>query len=62
MLAQLFLQLINFDYGMRDRNPIDDVRFYQKDKMDVPMVVRREEVRTTDPSYSKILTSPGIPE
>lgn len=33
-----------FDYGMRDRNPIDEVRFYQKNNPNKPMIVRKEEV------------------
>lgn len=29
---------------MRDRNPIDEVRFYGKNNPDKPMIVRKEEV------------------
>lgn len=31
---------------MRDRNPIDEVRFYGKNNPDKPMIVRKEEVIT----------------
>ena len=36
--------MITFDYGMRDRNPIDAVRFYQKKNPDKPIILRKEEV------------------
>ncbi|XP_073233759.1 deoxynucleoside triphosphate triphosphohydrolase SAMHD1-like [Porites lutea] len=38
------IELVTFDYGMRDRNPIDEVRFYGKNNPDKPMIVRKEEV------------------
>ena len=39
-----FSQIVTFDYGMRDRNPIDEVRFYGKNNPDKPMIVRKDEV------------------
>ena len=36
--------MITFDYGMRDKNPIDAVRFYQKHNPEKPIVLRKEEV------------------
>ena len=36
--------MITFDYGMKDRNPIDEVRFYQKNNPNKPMVFRKNEV------------------
>lgn len=38
------IEFVTFDYGMRDRNPIDEVRFYGKNNPDKPMIVRKEEV------------------
>ena len=38
-------QIVTFDYGMRDRNPIDEVRFYGKNNPNKPMIVRKEQVR-----------------
>ena len=46
LLFYYFRQLVTFDYGMRDRNPIDEVRFYGKNNPDKPMIVRKEEVIT----------------
>ena len=36
-------QIVTFDYGMRDRNPIDELRFYAKNAPDVPMIKRKDE-------------------
>jgi len=38
------VDIITFDYGMRDRNPIDAVRFYQKNNPNKPIILRKEEV------------------
>lgn len=38
------IDIVTFDYGMRDRNPIDEVRFYGKNNPDKPMIVRKDEV------------------
>jgi len=38
------IEIITFDYGMRDRNPIDEVRFYGKSNPNKPMIVRKDEV------------------
>ncbi|XP_020628681.1 deoxynucleoside triphosphate triphosphohydrolase SAMHD1-like [Orbicella faveolata] len=38
------IDIITFDYGMRDRNPIDAVRFYQKNNPNKPIILRKDEV------------------
>ncbi|KAL9975396.1 hypothetical protein ACROYT_G012553 [Oculina patagonica] len=38
------IDIVPFNYGMKDRNPIDEVRFYAKNDPDKPMVKRKEEV------------------
>ena len=38
------LQLVVLDYGMKDKNPIDSVRFYMKDSPDEPIKVRKDQV------------------
>lgn len=43
-LSILVSQMITFDYGMRDRNPIDAVRFYKKKNPNKPIILRKEEV------------------
>lgn len=42
--ADFIIEIINFDYGMRDRNPIDELRFYGKSDPDKPQIVRKDEV------------------
>ena len=39
-----FSQMVTFDYGMKDRNPIDEVRFYGKSNPDKPLFFRKDEV------------------
>lgn len=36
--------MVTFDYGMKDRNPIDEVRFYGKSNPDKPLFFRKDEV------------------
>jgi len=36
--------IINFDYGMKNENPIDHVRFYHKSNPDVAIMVRKDQV------------------
>lgn len=47
MTWQMFVcsnfQIVTFDYGMRDRNPMDELRFYEKNAPDVPMIKRKDE-------------------
>lgn len=38
------LQLVTFDYGMKDENPIDHMRFYVKDQPHKPVKVRKDQV------------------
>lgn len=38
------IDMVTFDYGMKDRNPIDEVRFYRKSNPDKPLSFRKEEV------------------
>ena len=40
-----FFQVVTFDYGMKDENPIDHVRFYVKDQPHKPVKVRKDQVR-----------------
>jgi len=35
------------NYGMKTDNPIDHVRFYEKKNPDKPVILRKEEVRTS---------------
>lgn len=39
-----FLQVVNLNYGMKDKNPIDHVRFYTKGHPDVAIRVKKAEV------------------
>ena len=36
--------MVTFDYGMKDKNPIDHVRFYVKDQPHKPVQVRKDQV------------------
>ncbi|CAH3031842.1 unnamed protein product [Pocillopora meandrina] len=38
------IDMVTFDYGMKDRNPIDEVRFYGKSNPDKPLFFRKDEV------------------
>ena len=38
------LQLVYLDYGMKEKNPIDNVRFYMKDNPNEPIKVRKDQV------------------
>lgn len=40
----IIIDMVTFDYGMRDRNPIDEVRFYGKNNPDKPLFFRKDEV------------------
>lgn len=39
-----FLQVVNLNYGMKDKNPIDFVRFYTKENPNVAIEVKKDEV------------------
>jgi hypothetical protein len=36
--------VVTFDYGMKEKNPIDHVRFYVKDQPHKPVQVRKDQV------------------
>lgn len=38
------LQLVFLDYGMKDKNPVDHVRFYNKKDPTAPIHVRKDQV------------------
>ncbi|XP_078688540.1 deoxynucleoside triphosphate triphosphohydrolase SAMHD1-like [Branchiostoma floridae x Branchiostoma belcheri] len=42
--GDIAVSVVDMDYGMGDKNPIDHVRFYDKSKMDNACRVRKEEV------------------
>jgi len=41
----IYLQVVTFDYGMDDKNPIDHVRFYLKREPQKALKVRKDQVR-----------------
>ncbi|XP_062422349.1 deoxynucleoside triphosphate triphosphohydrolase SAMHD1-like [Pungitius pungitius] len=42
--GDFFVDVINFDYGMKDENPIDSVRFYKKDKPSKAFKISKNQV------------------
>ena len=38
------VQIVSFDYGMGDKNPIDHMRVYTKDNMKKAIKVRKDQV------------------
>lgn len=38
------LQVVKLNYGMKDKNPIDEVRFYKKDDLDKATKIYKREV------------------
>ncbi len=40
-------QIINLDYGMKDKNPVDNVRFYLKSNPEVAIRVSKKQVYRT---------------
>jgi len=44
------IQFVNLDYGMKEKNPIDKVRFYRKTEPDVAVKLKKEEVMHIMPS------------
>lgn len=38
------LQVVKLNYGMKDKNPIDEVRFYKKDDPDEATEIYKREV------------------
>lgn len=46
---KLGIQEVTLNYGMKDVNPIEHVRFYSKTSPDMAKVIRKEEVSTMLP-------------
>ena len=44
MRAIIIIQVVKFDYGKQDENPIDKMRFYAKGEPDKAFTVSKEEV------------------
>jgi HD superfamily phosphohydrolase len=40
------IEVVNFNYGYKDKNPIDKVSFYDKHEVDVPITIKKSEVST----------------
>lgn len=40
----IIVQVVTFDYGMKDENPVDKMRFYTKDDPNIPLRVHRDHV------------------
>ncbi|XP_067052893.1 deoxynucleoside triphosphate triphosphohydrolase SAMHD1-like isoform X2 [Acropora muricata] len=38
------VEIVTFNYGMRDKNPLEELRFYTKNAPDVPIILRKDEV------------------
>ena len=39
------LQVVKFDYGMKEKNPIDMMRFYVKGQPETAVKVRKDQVK-----------------
>lgn len=46
MCMCMCVQVVTFDYGMKEKNPIDHVRFYVKEQPHKPVRVRKDQVST----------------
>lgn len=42
------LQVVTFDYGMKTKNPVDEIRFYRKNDLKNPFQYPKEEVSQTE--------------
>ena len=51
LLLYLDHQVVTFDYGLHDDNPIDHMRFYSKRDPDIPVKLKREQVSHMLPRY-----------
>ena len=40
----VYLQIVTFDYGMEEKNPIDHVRFYAKDRPNRAFKLKKDQV------------------
>jgi len=38
------IHIVTFDYGMKEKNPIDQARFYDKNNPDIPIKVKKNQV------------------
>ncbi|XP_044175514.1 deoxynucleoside triphosphate triphosphohydrolase SAMHD1-like [Acropora millepora] len=38
------VEIVTFNYGMRDKNPLEELRFYPKNAPDEPIILRKDEV------------------
>lgn len=43
------VEIVPFNYGMGDKNPMDELRFYAKNDPDVPFILRKDEVSSMLP-------------
>lgn len=43
------VEIVTFDYGMGDKNPMDELHFYAKNAPDVPFLLRKDEVSSMLP-------------
>lgn len=69
MLQHASIQVVTYDYGMKDEDPVEHVRFYSKDNPHKAVKVRRDQVSQMLPHtfkeesiriYSKRLDPDGI--
>lgn len=44
LCVYITLQVVKLNYGMKDKNPIDQVRFYRKDNPDKATKIKKTEV------------------
>lgn len=48
MFVCLNFQIVTFNYGMRDKNPLEELRFYTKNAPDVPIILRKDEASSDE--------------
>ena len=65
----ILVDVVTFDYGKGDEDPIDHVRFYRKDNPEKPVIVRKDQVSQMLPQsfreryvrvYCKRLDQPSL--
>ena len=49
MVYNMHIQVVKFDYGKQDENPIDEMRFYAKGELDEAFKVSIEQVYIVKP-------------
>lgn len=42
--GQYLLQVVDLNYGMKEKNPIDHARFYKKGNPDLAIEIKKEQV------------------